>query len=356
MTSALFSFSWSRAQVRSARGRALAPRSGCPARRSAAFLDRRRGCAIGGSLGLGACAAQIVLIGGIFAEPVVERVADFQACGADEVDALDRLVNSFAIENSSAQLLDPDAEQLAVLALDFSPAGFVLGKVGIFVRLVRHIAERGVLVALGSLALARSAHRESPCRLARASDEAAVLLADQVEALAAEAGELGHLALGSATGTDVFLLEAGVFLSGLCLLLCHNVKCSRLGLTAPIWIWKSDQRLRKTTRPLDATIWPGASTKVRSRGRVVNSPTRPLTLLTGRCPHLLFSLFTGCRGHPGRGDGSAVLSRWQWPRATTERGLNTGCRAQPCRCELPARAMRASVESPWTRTSKKTTP
>src|SRR5208282_4019043 len=163
MTSALFSFSWSRAQVRSTRGRALAPRSGWPARRSAAFLGRRGGCTVGGSLGLGACAAQIVLIGGIFAEPVVERVADFQAYGADEVDALDRLVDSFAIENSSAQLLDPDAEQLAVLSLDFSPAGFVLGKVGIFVRLVRHVAERGVLVALGSLALARSAHRESPC-------------------------------------------------------------------------------------------------------------------------------------------------------------------------------------------------
>src|SRR5208283_555905 len=160
MTSALFSFSWSRAQVRSTRGRALAPRSGWPARRSAAFLGRRGGCTVGGSLGLGACAAQIVLIGGIFAEPVVERVADFQAYGADEVDALDRLVDSFTIENSSAQLLDPDAEQFGVLALDFSPAGFVLGEVGIFVRLVRHIAERGVLVALGSLALARSAHRE----------------------------------------------------------------------------------------------------------------------------------------------------------------------------------------------------
>src|ERR1019366_6520370 len=131
-----------------------------------------------------------------------------------------------------------------------------------------------------------------PARLARASDVAAVLFADQVEALAAEAGELGHFALGAATGTDMFLLEAGVLLSGLCLLLCHDVKCSRLGLTAPIWTWESDQRLRKTTRPLDATIWPGASTKVRSRGRVVNSPTRPLTLLTGRCPHLFFSLFT----------------------------------------------------------------
>src|ERR1035437_8732712 len=163
MTSALFSFSWSRAQVCSTRGRALARRSGWPARRSAAFLDRGGGGdAIGRGLGLGTCAAQIVLIGGIFAEPVVERVADFQARGADEVDALDGLVDSFAVENSSAQLLDADAEQLAVLALDFSPAGFVLGKVGIFVRFVRHVAERGVLVALGSLALARSAHREIP--------------------------------------------------------------------------------------------------------------------------------------------------------------------------------------------------
>src|SRR5208282_6470014 len=173
MTSALFSFSLSRAQVRSTRGCALAPRSGRAARRSAAFLGRRGGCAVGGSLSLGACAAQIVLIAGIFAETVVERVTDFQAYAADEVYALDRLVDSFAVENPSAQLLDSDAEQLAVLALDFSPAGFVLGKVGIFLRLVRHVAERGVLLALGGLALARSAHRViPPARLAHASDEA----------------------------------------------------------------------------------------------------------------------------------------------------------------------------------------
>src|SRR5215470_8864219 len=48
----------------------------------------------------------------------------------------------------------------------------------------------------------------SPCRLARASDEAAGLLADQVEALTSEAGKLGHSALGSAAGTDVLLLHA----------------------------------------------------------------------------------------------------------------------------------------------------
>ena len=34
--------------------------------------------------------------------------------------------------------------------------------VGVFVRLVRHIAERRVLVALGCLALTRSAHRIAP--------------------------------------------------------------------------------------------------------------------------------------------------------------------------------------------------
>src|ERR1017187_9171838 len=32
---------------------------------------------------------------------------------------------------------------------------------------------------------------------------------------------------------------------------------------------------------------------------------------------------------PGRGDASAVLSRWQGPRATTERGVIGGCRGHP---------------------------
>src|ERR1700678_154781 len=110
-----------------------------------------------------------------------------------------------------------------------------------------------------------------PARLARASDEAAGLLADEVETPAAEAGELGHLALGAATGADVFLLDARVFLSGLCLFLCHDVNRSRVGLTArEFFDLESDQRLRKTTRPLDATIWPGAFPKVRSQSWIVN--------------------------------------------------------------------------------------
>src|SRR5208282_477501 len=45
----------------------------------------------------------------------------------------------------------------------------------------------------------------------------------------------------------------------------------------------------------------------------------------------------GCRAQPcgagvtpGRGDGNAVLSRWQGPRPPTAGGLNTGCRGHPC--------------------------
>ena len=38
----------------------------------------------------------------------------------------------------------------------------------------------------------------------------------------------------------------------------------------------------------------------------------------------------GARVAPGRGDGSAILSRWQGPRPPTAGGLNTGCRGHPC--------------------------
>jgi len=89
-------------------------------------------------------------------------MADLEASGADKIDALDSLVDSLAIEDAPAQLLDSDPEQLAILAFDLPPTGFVLGKISVFVRLVRHVAERSVLVALGGLALTRSAHRIAP--------------------------------------------------------------------------------------------------------------------------------------------------------------------------------------------------
>src|SRR6266478_205413 len=110
-------------------------------------------------------------------------MADLEASGADKIDALDSLVDSLAVEDSPAQLLDSNPEQLAILAFDLPPAGFVLGKIRVFVCLVRHIAERRVLVTLGGLAFARSAHRIAPVPvLARASDKAASFLAYEVEA------------------------------------------------------------------------------------------------------------------------------------------------------------------------------
>src|SRR5258708_831194 len=133
-------------------------------------------------------------------------MADLEASGADKIDALDSLVDPLAVEDSPAQLLDSYSEQLAILAFDLPPACFVLGKIGVFVRLVRHIAERRVLITLGRLALARSTHSYRPRPLlARASDKAASFLAYQVEALASEARKLGHFAVGAATGTEMSL-------------------------------------------------------------------------------------------------------------------------------------------------------
>src|SRR5258708_30499125 len=143
-------------------------------------------------------------------------MTDLEASGANKVDALDSLVDSLAVQNPPAQFFDPNPEQLAVLALDLSPAGFVLGKIGVFVRLVRHVAERRVLITLGPLALPRSTHRIAPFpRLARASDEAASFFANPLEALAPEAGALAHLAFRAAARTEVsLLLEAGILLGG----------------------------------------------------------------------------------------------------------------------------------------------
>src|SRR5216683_3448927 len=65
-------------------------------------------------------------------------------------------------------------------------------------------------------------------RLASAPDEAARLFANQVEALAPEAGKLGHFALGATRGTNVLLQVAGVFLGGFRFFLCHDSNALQL--------------------------------------------------------------------------------------------------------------------------------
>jgi 23S rRNA pseudouridine1911/1915/1917 synthase len=68
----------------------------------------------------------------ILDQPVVHVVADLLALDADEVDTLDRLVDALAIEDAPLQLLDADSQQCLVLALDLAPAGFISGKVAVF--------------------------------------------------------------------------------------------------------------------------------------------------------------------------------------------------------------------------------
>ena len=84
--------------------------------------------------------AEVVHVVRILDQAVVDVVADLPARRADEVDALDRLVDALAVEDAAAQLLDADAEQLLVLALDLPPTGLVLRK--LFLAVVGRRARR----------------------------------------------------------------------------------------------------------------------------------------------------------------------------------------------------------------------
>src|SRR5215469_98780 len=216
---ALFSFSPPLAQprLRSARRGTFARAAAAGGRR----FGRNRGRGGGNRLLLAARAALVVLIVGILGQPVVERMAHLPTTTADEVDALDGLVDPLAIENAAAEFFNADAEQLGILALYLASSGFVLGKVRIFISFVRHIPETCVAVALGSLAFPRSAHRVTPQYSTRTADVAAGLFAHQVETLAPEARELGHLALRAAARTHVLVLQFAAFFRGLCFLFCH---------------------------------------------------------------------------------------------------------------------------------------
>jgi hypothetical protein len=63
-------------------------------------------------------------------------MTDLHALVADKVDAFDGLVDAFPIEDAALELLDSDAEQFLVLALDLTPTRFVLGEIGFFLMLV----------------------------------------------------------------------------------------------------------------------------------------------------------------------------------------------------------------------------
>src|SRR5581483_778621 len=80
--------------------------------------NRTLGGAGTNTLGLGAGAAVVVEGAGFFHPAFVEVVAD-------EVKAVDALVDFFPVEHPAAQLFDADAEQLFVIFLDLAPPRFV---------------------------------------------------------------------------------------------------------------------------------------------------------------------------------------------------------------------------------------
>ncbi len=87
--------------IRLIKAQARPPRHRAPTLRGTAFAERAHRSRLtwsgGGDAGLAALAALVVLVVRVFDQTVVERVADLEAFGADEIDAVDGLVDAFAI-------------------------------------------------------------------------------------------------------------------------------------------------------------------------------------------------------------------------------------------------------------------
>ena len=99
----------------------------------------------------GACAAETHLVLGIFHESLIEIMTDFLAFEANEIDALNALVDFFPIKDSALELLDSDTQQLFVIVFYFSPACLVAGKVLIFQSFLAGVVGKAVMTPLGCL-------------------------------------------------------------------------------------------------------------------------------------------------------------------------------------------------------------
>src|SRR5262249_14674966 len=110
-------------------GRARSLRIWPRSRRERRVLRGGRLALAGGRFLRGAAGhAEIVHVVRILDQAVVDVVTDLLARGADEVDALDGLVDPLPVEDATLQLLDADTEQLLVLPLDLPPPRLVLRK------------------------------------------------------------------------------------------------------------------------------------------------------------------------------------------------------------------------------------
>src|SRR5690348_3071040 len=95
-----------------------------------------------------ALAAEVVLVGRVFLQAVVEGMAHLRALRAYKINPLDGLVDSFAVENPAPQLLHPDSQQFLVLSLYLASARFVLGQIRIFIAFFATVDKPRIEIAL----------------------------------------------------------------------------------------------------------------------------------------------------------------------------------------------------------------
>src|SRR5688572_5417630 len=209
--------------------------------------------------------AEIVDVVRVLDEAVVDVVADLPAGGADEVDALDRLVDALAVQDATAQLLDADAEELLVLPLDLPPPRLVLRELFLVVAglVVLTLEEEALAAALGRrlVALTRARHASRSFVSAGSFAVAAGLLAEPVEAARAEARELDDARLCPTAGARTGLPDIGALLCGLGSLLGHTSLCKGSRARSGQWAL-----LQRTSRRFTGTVLPCQGRRVALRG------------------------------------------------------------------------------------------
>jgi len=166
---------------------------------------------------LGTRAALVRNVVGIFHEPFIEIVANFLTYGTDEVDALNRLIDPLAVEDSSLEFLNADTQEFLVAFLDFLASRFVFWEL-LFARFLRLLFVERVEVLFFSLFLSCPRHEQRLPGLARAAKVLRILVTHPEKSLhLAEPGVLHHLTIGSTQWTCTFRPQCR-FLRSFCFL------------------------------------------------------------------------------------------------------------------------------------------
>jgi hypothetical protein len=161
-----------------------------------------------GSAGLGAFRARIILIIGIFLQAFIKGVTHLGAARTNEIDSLDCLIDSLAIEDAALELLDANPQQFLVLTLNFAAASLILGQVGVFVSGIDRLGEP-VQITLRGFGLMDFRHVPAAPPSPQTADKAAIFLAHEKETPPPVTGEQCYLTLGATIGAEVLMLGLG---------------------------------------------------------------------------------------------------------------------------------------------------